>query len=89
MYGAGECFAFAATQDADARRARDRAPSKRCGSSARSRRAASIPRRRGFVARSILPAGGRDPNRNDSPERDVRSAQTRDRLWKSLTRAGR
>jgi hypothetical protein len=84
MYGAGECFAFAATKSADARRRAVAAfeALRFLGTVTQGGRH-SPPR--GFVARSILPADGPDPNRNDSPERDVRMRETRDRLWKSLT----
>ena len=83
MYGAGECYACAATKDAAA-----------CD---RARRAfgalhflgevtqgGSHPAPKGFVARSILPTDGPDPNLQDSPERD-RQRQARDRRWKQIT----
>jgi hypothetical protein len=41
------------------------------------------PARPGFVARSVLPADGPDPNLTDSPEADLRKRE-RDRLWKVL-----
>jgi hypothetical protein len=83
MYGAGECFAYAATKSADARRRAVAAfeALRFLGTVTQGGRH-SPPR--GFVARSILPADGPDPNRNDSPERDVRMRETRDRLWKSI-----
>jgi hypothetical protein len=83
MYGAGECFAYAATKNADARRRAIAAfEALRFLGTVTQGGAHSPPR--GFVARTILPAGGPDPNRNDSPERDRRMRETRDRLWKTI-----
>jgi hypothetical protein len=82
MYGAGECYACAATKDPVA-----------CGRARKVFEALRFlgevtqggthPAPPGFVARSILPADGPDPNRRDSPERD-RNRQATDRRWKSI-----
>ncbi len=84
MYGAGECFAAAATGSEEARR--------RAVSAFEALRFLGAvtqggpnPAPRGFVARSVLPAAGPNPNREDSAERDRQMRETRDRLWKSLT----
>lgn len=80
MYGAGECFAYAATGDP---RARDRA--RRAFEALRFLQKApegsSHPPPRGYVARTILPADGPDPNPG-LLERDLEFRRTRDRLWK-------
>ena len=83
MYGAGECFAYAATRSPLAR--------KRAGDALRALRflrevtqGGSHPAPPGFVARSILPTSGPDPNRSDSPEADRRKRATEDRLWKVM-----
>lgn len=82
MYGAGECFAFAATGSEDARR-RARKAFEALRFLSLVTRGGSHPAPKGFVARSILPASGPDPNLRDSPERD-RRRQASDRLWKIL-----
>ena len=84
MYGAGECYACAVTKDDVA-----------CGRATRAFDALRFlgevtqggphgppP---GFVARSILPADGPDPNVHDSPERDRARQQSVDRRWKVIT----
>lgn len=82
MYGAGQCYAFAATGDA---KAAERA--KKAFDAMRFLRTVTEgganPPPRGFVARSILPVSGRDPNIHDSPEDDKRR-QVRDRRWKVI-----
>ncbi len=82
MYGAGECFAYAATGEEAARR--------RAGKAFEALRflgqvtqGGPHPAPKGFVARSILPASGPDPNLRDSPDRDRRRQQS-DRLWKVI-----
>ena len=83
MYGAGECFAYAATGSEVAK--------KRAKAAFEALRFLRIvtedgthPAPRGFVARSILPSSGPDPNRVDTPERDERKRATEDRLWKVM-----
>jgi hypothetical protein len=84
MYGAGECFAFAATGDENARtRAKAAFEALRFLGTVTQGGPHAPPR--GFVARSILPASGPDPNRQDSAEHDRRMRETRDRLWKDLS----
>lgn len=80
MYGAGECFAYAATKDP---RAKDRAQrafealrflqkvTQGCGHAPP----------KGYVARTILPADGPDPNAGRI-ERDREARATGDKLWK-------
>jgi hypothetical protein len=83
MYGAGECFAFAATGSEDARRRAIAAfgALRFLGTVTQGGEHAAP---RGFVARSILPANGPDPNLHDSPAHDIQMRETRDRLWKTL-----
>jgi hypothetical protein len=70
MYGAGECFAWAATGDPVAkRRAKAAFEALRfLGEVTQGGTPAPPP---GFVARTILPASGPDPSQGDSPERDM------------------
>ncbi|MCX7605027.1 MAG: hypothetical protein N2036_13200 [Bryobacteraceae bacterium] len=82
MYGAGECFAYAATGDEAARR-RARKAFEALRFLSQVTQGGTHPAPRGFVARSILPASGPDPNLRDSPERD-RRRQAADRLWKVI-----
>ncbi len=82
MYGAGECFAYAATGDEAARR-RARKAFEALRFLGQVTQGGPHPAPRGFVARSILPASGPDPNLRDSPERDRRRQQG-DRLWKVI-----
>jgi hypothetical protein len=84
MYGAGECFAAAATGSEDARR-RAIAAFEALRFLGTVTQGGAHPAPRGFVARSILPASGPDPNRADSVEHDRQMRETRDRLWKTLT----
>lgn len=84
MYGAGECFAYAVTKDPRARR--------RAKKAFEALRFLSVvtqggehPAPPGFPARAILPTSGRDPNLNDSRERDLRVRAQRDHLWKILS----
>lgn len=84
MYGAGECFAWAATKDPKARgRAVKAFLALRFLSQVT--QGGEHPAPRGFPARSILPASGPDPNVRDSLERDRRVRGQRDRLWKLMS----
>jgi len=83
MYGAGECFAWAATRDPAARR--------RAVAAFEALRFLGVvtqggphPAPKGFVARTILPVAGPDPNLSYTPERDRQTQRTRDRLWKVM-----
>jgi hypothetical protein len=82
MYGAGECFAYAATKDPKARE-RAKAAFEAVRFLSRVTQGGSHPAPPGFPARSILPADGPDPNLRDSPERDRRD-HANDPLWKVL-----
>jgi hypothetical protein len=83
MYGAGECFAAAGGNTDARRRAVAAFEALRFLGTVTQGGQHAPPR--GFVARSVLPAGGPDPNLRDSPEHDRVMQQTRDALWKSLT----
>ncbi len=82
MYGAGECFACALGDDRGCKRAEAAFEALRFLGTVTQGGANPAPR--GFVARSILPVSGRNPNLNDSPERDQRERETRDPLWKVM-----
>jgi hypothetical protein len=83
MYGAAQCFAYAATSSEQARgRARRAFEALRFLVDVTRGGAHSPPD--GFPARSILPTTGRDPNAADSPARD-RQRQARDAFWKVLS----
>ncbi|MGO8814870.1 MAG: hypothetical protein ACLQVG_09480 [Terriglobia bacterium] len=84
MYGAGECFAYAATRDPRAKqRAKAAFDALRFLRVVTQGGAHTAPP--GFVARSILPTSGPDPNRDDSPARDEHTRATSDHLWKVIT----
>ncbi len=84
MYGAGECFAYAATHDPLAKqRARKAFEALRFLSEIT--QGGEHPAPPGFPARAILPTSGPDPNLHDSRERDIRSRASRDHLWKVLS----
>src|SRR5271157_5178877 len=75
MYGAGECFAYAATQDPLSKQR-----AKAAFEALRFLRVVAEggphPAPQGFVARAILPTSGPDPNREDSPARDEKKRAT-------------
>lgn len=84
MYGAGECFAYAATKDAAAKRRADKAfeALRFLGTVTQG---GSHPAPAGFVARAILPTTGADPNATHyTRDKDERTRSTRDALWKVL-----
>jgi len=84
MYGAGECFAYAATGDELARK-RARAAFEALRFLGTVTQGGSHPAPRGFVARTVLPASGPNPNLTQyTRERDEQTRATRDRLWKVL-----
>jgi hypothetical protein len=83
MYGAGECFAAAATGSEDAHR-RARAAFEALRFLGTVTQGGPHPAPRGFVARTVLPASGPNPNRADSAEHDRQFRETRDHLWKSI-----
>jgi hypothetical protein len=82
MYGAAQCFAWAATRRPEARQRAVRAfeALRFLGTVTQGGEHPAPP---GFVARTVLPADGRDPNGDDSPERDA-AMRKRDRFWKSI-----
>jgi hypothetical protein len=85
MYGAGECYSYAATGSEISR--------KRARKAFEAMRFLRIvtqggehPAPPGFLARSILPvSGGRDPNLHDSLERDIHRQKNIERRWKVLS----
>ncbi len=83
MYGAGECFAWAATREAAARQ-RARAAFEALRFLSTVTQGGVPPARPGFVARTVVPADGPDPNLVYTRERDEQMRATRDRLWKIL-----
>jgi len=82
MYGAGECYAYAINGSDEARR-RAVAAFEALRFLGEVAQGGEHPAPKGFVARSILPASGPDPNLRDSPERD-REHQKRDARWKVI-----
>lgn len=84
MYGAGECFAWAATKDPAARR-RARAAFEALRFLQTVTQGGTPPAPPGFVARAILPVSGPDPNQSAyTRAKDEQRRATRDRLWKVL-----
>ncbi len=84
MYGAGECFAYAATKDPQAK-ARARKALDALIFLGEVTQGGDHPAPPGFVARAILPTSGPDPNLHDSPERDRQRQAEQDHLWKIIT----
>lgn len=84
MYGAGECFAYAATKDPKAKE-RAKAAFEALKFLSDVTQGGSHPAPRGFPARSILPTSGRNPNAVEyTPEND-RAHQKEDPLWKVIS----
>jgi len=84
MYGAGECFAWAATKDPAARR-RAKAAFEALRFLWAVTQGGKPPALPGFVARTILPASGPNPNLTAyTREKDERTRATRDPYWKVL-----
>jgi len=84
MYGAGECFAWATTKDPKARARATKALEAMLflGSVTQG---GSHPAPPGYVARTILPTSGPDPNAKAyTPERDAERRRTRDARWKVM-----
>jgi hypothetical protein len=82
MYGASECFRYAATKDPEAKKRAVKAfEALRFLSEVT--QGGEHPAPKGFPARSILPTDGRNPNDQDNAERDRRN-QERDPAWKIL-----
>jgi hypothetical protein len=80
MYGAGECYAYAATKDPKAKkRAKDVFEAmKFLGDVTQGGEFSPDP---GYVARSILPTSGHNPN-DGRIQRDIHNKANRDTLWK-------
>lgn len=80
MYGAGECFAYAATKDPKAKARAKKAfdALKFLGDVTQGAPISPPP---GFVARTILPTSGHNPN-DGRVERDEKTKNERDKLWK-------
>lgn len=84
MYGAGECFAYAATHsDLAKKRAEAAFEALRFLRTVTEGGPHAAPR--GFVARSVLPTSGPDPNKVDTRERDEQKRQKGDGLWKVMS----
>jgi len=84
MYGAGECFAWAATKDPLARqRAKNAFEALRFLSIAP--RGGSNPAPRGFIARTVLPITEPDPNKRPgyTLAGQKKNQQERDRMWRA------
>ncbi len=82
MYGAGECFAYAATGTPEAKE-RAKKAFRAVAFLSEVTQGGSHPAPPGFPARSILPTSGSNPNERDTPERD-RERQKEDPLWKVI-----
>ena len=82
MYGAGECFACATGIQSSCERARKAFDALRFLGTVTQGGKHSPPR--GYVARTVLPATGPDPNLTYTPERDRQFRATRDPLWKIM-----
>src|SRR5262249_9207356 len=83
-YGASECFAYAATGSELAKK-RATAAFEALRFLRTVTEGGPHPAPHGFVARSILPTTGPDPNRMDTRERDEKKRQSEDRLWKMMS----
>jgi hypothetical protein len=83
MYGAGECFAYAATKS-EAARTRARAAFEALAFLGAVTQGGEHPAPPGFVARTVLPISAPDPNLEDSPARDEQRRATNDSLWKMI-----
>ena len=84
MYGAGECFAHAATRS-EAARTRAKAAFEALWFLREVTQGGNHPAPPGFVARTVLPTSGADPNRYDSTPDRFEQMRKRDGLWKNLS----
>lgn len=82
MYGAGECFGCAARVPGACDRARRAFHALRFLGTVT--QGGDHPAPRGYVARTIIPGAGPDPNLADSPERDEATRRNSDALWKIM-----
>lgn len=83
MYGAAECFAYAATKDPKAKERANKAM-KAIGFLSEVTQGGEHPAPYGFPARTILPIDGRNPNDHDNREHDMKKREEHDPLWKIL-----
>ncbi|NUM53344.1 MAG: hypothetical protein HUU46_06855 [Candidatus Hydrogenedentes bacterium] len=79
MYGAGECFAYAATGDPKAK-ARAKKAFDAMHFLGQVTQGGELSPPKGFVARSIMPTDGPDPNAGRD---DVKKQREQDKLWKT------
>jgi hypothetical protein len=84
MYGAGQCFAYAATKDPEAKR-RATAAFEALKFLSDVTQGGTHPAPKGFPARSIRPTSGPDPNEYDNLERDRQVRQAEDSHWKEIS----
>ncbi|MBI4556356.1 MAG: hypothetical protein HY706_02120 [Candidatus Hydrogenedentes bacterium] len=82
MYGAGECFAYAATKNPQAKK-RAQAAFEALRFLGTVTQGGDPPAKPGFVARSILPTSGPNPSEGGK-ERDERKQATDDAYWKVI-----
>jgi hypothetical protein len=83
MYGAAQCFEYAVTHSAAAKKRADEAFRAVAFLSEVPQGGKHSPPH-GFPARTILPVAGRNPNDHDNPDHD-RNNQKSDPLWKVIT----
>ena len=83
MYGTGECFAYAATGDPKAKERAKKAfeALKFLGDVTQG---GSNPAPKGFVARTVLPTSGPNPNETEYTAEKDREKQKRDAYWKVI-----
>jgi hypothetical protein len=82
LYGAGECLAYGATGDPKAKERATKAFEALAFLSEVTQSGLN-PAPKGFIARTILPTDGPNPNEQNSPESD-RKKQEEDALWKVI-----
>jgi hypothetical protein len=83
MYGAAQCFEYAATRD-PAARARARRSFEALRFLSQVTQGGSHPAPPGFPARTVVPTTEPDPNARHGPGRDAEVRRVRDRLWKVM-----
>jgi hypothetical protein len=83
LYGAGECLAYAATGDPKAKERATKA-FEALAFLSEVTQTGSNPAPKGFIARTILPTDGPNPNEHNSPENDRRRQREEDALWKVI-----
>jgi hypothetical protein len=83
MYGAAECYRYAATKDPVAKERATKA-FEALAFLSEVTQGGTHPAPPGFPARSILPTSGHDPNESANAERDRERRATRDPRWKIL-----